>query len=241
MINLTGLHVSFTALVGSRNYNTAIEGSDKDFKQFVYPSFKHLYSGSTISKSKSLDTIDLEVHDIRKLPSLLSKSNVNFIEVLFSQDSHSTDNLYIELLGVKEEIARMNLPHLFNACMGMFNKHIKQYHKCLVDFNLKKAFKHASEAIRISSFVKYYADSNFHSFGECIWLEEGTLLYDKVMSTKRGEVSRYYIQQSLKKGEQEALEVRNMYMLRSFDVNIDTFIKSIVKHYVKKFIKEELY
>lgn len=76
--------VSFKALVGSYNYNLQTESSDKDYKVFFLPSFEGLYSGEKYSKSITSDTEDIEYHGIRKLPDMLWKSNVNFLEVLFS-------------------------------------------------------------------------------------------------------------------------------------------------------------
>ncbi|WP_206706321.1 zinc ribbon domain-containing protein [Anoxybacillus flavithermus] len=76
--------VSFKALVGSYNYNLQTESSDKDYKVFFLPSFEGLYSGEKYSKSITSDTEDIEYHDVRKLSDMLRKSNVNFLEVLFS-------------------------------------------------------------------------------------------------------------------------------------------------------------
>ena len=124
--------VSFKALVGSHNYNLQIESSDKDYKAFFLPSFEDLYSGEKYPKSITSDTEDIEYHDIRKLPNMLWKSNVNFLEVLFSMEVYKYDELYDKLRSKREEIVRMNLPYLYDACMGMFKQKYKEFKRDIV-------------------------------------------------------------------------------------------------------------
>lgn len=85
--------MAFKALVGSHNYNLADENSDKDYKMFVLPTFEDLYKGKMYSKQIIGETEDLDVHDIRKIVNLFYKSNINFIEVLFTNELHVNDAL----------------------------------------------------------------------------------------------------------------------------------------------------
>ena len=156
--------VSFKALVGSHNYNLQTETSDKDYKAFFIPSFIDLYYGEKYSKSITSDTEDIEYHDIRKLPDMLWKSNVNFLEVLFSVEVEKYDELYDKLRSKREEIARMNLPYLYDACMGMFNQKYKEFKRdvayedesCVVPMKQQpeKVYKHAMSALRILDFFR---------------------------------------------------------------------------------------
>lgn len=120
----------FKALVGSHNYNLNVDEientktgerfptSDRDYKVFVLPTFEDLYKGN--------------MYDIRKLPNILYKANINFIEVLFSNEIIINDELGREqklmlskIFENKDEIARMNLPRLYNSCSGMFLNKMK--------------------------------------------------------------------------------------------------------------------
>ena len=119
-----GRKVAFKALFGSHNYNLQTQESDRDYKYFVIPTFEDLYKGKFFSTSHVGDGDDYDVHDIRQLPNLWWKANINFLEVLFSEEYNfaGIDGvLYGRLAQIwklKDKIARMNLPYLFNACVG---------------------------------------------------------------------------------------------------------------------------
>lgn len=115
---LNGRRVVISALTGSHNYGLNTVTSDKDYKYFVMPTFEDLYHGTFFSSSHNSPELDYTVHDVRKLPELLYKSNINFMEVLFSVDQHH-DPIVNFLFYDRERTARMNLPYLWNACMGM--------------------------------------------------------------------------------------------------------------------------
>ena len=120
-------NVVLKALVASHNYNLATKESDKDYKVFVTPTFEELYHNKQYSKAiiKHTDGNDYDFHDIRKLKDLFFKANVNFLEVLASTDLIIPEgNPEIEeIYSLRKEIFKMNLPHLYDACKGMyFNK-----------------------------------------------------------------------------------------------------------------------
>jgi len=124
-MKINGRDIVLKALVGSHNYNLANEESDKDYKVFVLPTFEELYLGQRYAKSIITPTEDNDIHDIRKLSDLFFKANINYLEVLASDDLYiPSGNIEIlNLVRLKKDIYKMNLPHLFNACKGMyFNK-----------------------------------------------------------------------------------------------------------------------
>ena len=124
------------------------------------------------SKSITSDTEDIEYHDVRKLSDMLWKSNVNFLEVLFSVEVEKYDELYDKLRSKREEIARMNLPYLYDACMGMFNQKYKEFKRdvayedesCVVPMKRQpeKVYKHAMPALRILDFLERYKNFNYN-------------------------------------------------------------------------------
>lgn len=91
----------FRALVGSHNYNMNTPESDKDYKIFVAPTFNDLYFNKSYSNFIIGETEDYDIHDVRKLSNLLWKSNVNFMEVLFSEDIVINENV---TLSTKEHL-----------------------------------------------------------------------------------------------------------------------------------------
>ena len=107
---------AFKALVGSHNYNLNTQTSDKDYKVFVLPTFDDLFSGRQFSKATTGE-IDIEYHDIRKLSNLLWKSNINFLEVLFSEELEINTSLtkdskdkIEEIINLKDQILEWTYP-----------------------------------------------------------------------------------------------------------------------------------
>lgn len=192
--------ILFQALVGSHNYNLNDENSDVDYKVFTVPTFNDLYYGKQYSKSEVGIAADYDVHDVRKLTDLLWKSNINFTEVLFSSDfkiNHTeldrhTVSLIHRLIGMRDYIARMNLPYLYDACRGMHYSKMKLIHKGtsgtqhLVD-KFGWDTKQGLHAYRALDFLERFADNQFTSFGKAMYYNEE----DKqlLMNIKHGKMS----------------------------------------------------
>lgn len=181
--------VALKALVGSHNYNLANEESDKDYKVFVIPTFEELYKGKQYSHSIITPTEDNDIHDVRKLTDLLFKANINFLEVLASTEIIIPEgNEEIEeIISMRKEIFKMNLPHLYDACKGMHYNKMKLLLKGtegtqhLVD---KYGYdtKQALHAYRVLKFIEDFEANGFEDF-------EGAMRYEgedlKFMKTIR--------------------------------------------------------
>nr|WP_235887980.1 nucleotidyltransferase domain-containing protein [Neobacillus paridis] len=108
------VNLAFQAVVGSHNYNLVTPTSDKDKKAFFFPNFYILYKGfQPASKAITGETEDIEYHDIRKLTHLLFKSNVNFLEVLFSVEVNTYHPVYGKLS------YHLSLDFLYRSVLGM--------------------------------------------------------------------------------------------------------------------------
>lgn len=170
----------FRALVGSHNYNLNGPESDKDYKVFVAPTFADLYFNKQFAKMYVGEKEDLDVHDIRKLESVLWKANVNFLEILFTKeliinpDIQPNSKKQIEkIFKNKNKIAKMNLPYLYNACMGMHLTKLKQVTKGTEGTkHLVEKYgydtKQAMHSVRILDFLKRFADTDFEDFKAAI-------------------------------------------------------------------------
>jgi hypothetical protein len=237
---------SFKALVGSHNYNLQTPESDRDYKIFFYPAFDDLYSGEKYSKAKTSDNEDIEYHDIRKLPDMLWKSNVNFLEVLFSQEVQSDDTLYEKLHNRREEIARMNLPYLYDACMGMFYKKKKEYERDLnyIDLEeddavrMKKVNKHAMSAYRIMDFLYRYCANNFTDFQNAIKYKKKDQQRDFLLSIRNGhfEDVGLLVEQKLI----QANSLKESYKGKELNEELKEWIYDAIKEQVRDNILEEL-
>lgn len=231
---------SFKALVGSHNYNLNTPESDKDYKLFFYPSFDDLYSGEKYSKAMTSETEDIEYHDIRKLPDMLWKSNVNFIEVLFSTEVIEYDGLYKELHNKREYLARMNLPYLYDACMGMFYKKKKEFQR---DKNTddKKAFKHAMSALRIIDFLDRYEKTDFHNFQQSIKYSELDNAYYFLRDIRNGKHPIDKLESHFLLAEDNAnFLLKEVYKATNEDLKTKEWLYKVVKWEVEEKIFMEL-
>lgn len=225
----------FKALVGSHNYNLNTLTSDKDYKVFYYPSFDDLYYGDKSSKVKTSTIEDVEYHDIRKLPDMLWKSNVNFIEVLFSVEVEQYDGLYKDLHNKREAIAGMNLPYLYDACMGMFYKKVKEYERDLAKGeNWEKINKHVMTATRIVDFLDRYA-SNGWNFGKAINYKNEEAMRGTLLSIKNGEYKREVQLNLFIDGSKNLLAaMKNVYKSQLEDLETKEWLYKTVKFEVEE-------
>lgn len=193
--------IVFKSLVGSHNYNLNTNESDKDYKIFVIPTFDDLYFNNTFSKSYIGETEDFDAHDIRKCSSLWYKANVNFLEVLFSENFEINNNLcekskllIYQLYEMRNDIAKMNLKYLYDACIGMYHNKIKYLEKgtestqCLVD-KFGYDTKQALHAWRILDFLRNFADNGFSDFKSAIWYSDNNIKRKFLLDLKNGMYS----------------------------------------------------
>lgn len=237
------MDVVFKSLVGSHNYNLNNEKSDKDYKIFYYPTFEDLYYGRINSVSKKEKGNDVEYHDIRKLPQMLWKANVNFIEVLFSKevDVQTSSGLYNDLFERREQIARMNLPYLYDACNGMIHAKMKDADRDMnyVDSmdgwknQINKVSKSMYQVSRMHKFLRDYADGNFKSFAEAIDVENGEDR-DYLLKIKSGQVNPFTLfkmYEELHNSNQND-ELKKKYKEQAKDEKLYKEIEMLVQNYV---------
>jgi predicted nucleotidyltransferase len=181
---LEGRKLLFLARVGSTNYNLNREDSDKDFKVFFAPAFDDLYDGIYLNVPDcKIDGDDYNFHDVRKLNKLWWQANINFLEVLFSDEVILSDSdeevfgLLQDIFVMRNDIARMNLPYLYDACIGMSNNKLSLMHKgtegtqYLVD-RYKYDTKQFLHSYRVLDFLGRFACGWFNDFKEAITYDD---------------------------------------------------------------------
>jgi hypothetical protein len=235
----------FKALVGSHNYNLATPESDRDYKVFTVPSFEDLYLGKMYAETiiKHTDGNDYTAHDIRKLIQLLFKANVNYLEVLASNEIIIEEgNPEIEeIYSLRKEIFKMNLPHLYNACKGMYFNKMKLLTKGtegtqhLVD-KFGYDTKQAQHAYRIMKFIVDFEATDFEDF-------EGAIKYNgEDLQFMQDIRSGFFRQDSFENFAKHYYESTFVHLGRKYNeqpVNLE--LKEYLEQLVMKLIKRKMF
>lgn len=230
----------FKSLVGSHNYNLNTPESDKDYKVFFLPTFDDLYSGKDFYQKHLSEEKDIEGHDIRKVIRLWFKANVNFLEVLFSENTKvnpdlgkAIGGLLFKIFTMKDKIAKMNLPYLYDACLGMHYQKMDKLEKGtsgtqhLVD-KYGMDTKQCLHAYRILDFLQRFHENNFNDFKQAIWYDNRYLL-----DIKNGEFTLEEYKEKVNNKLEAIKDLEKKY--KSFEVDKDTkeSLQNIVKEIVK--------
>lgn len=187
-----GRKVILIAKVGSVNYNLNDNLSDEDYKVYVLPSKEDLYAGKRFVESIT-GVVDFAVHDIRDLEKQLYRSNINIIEVLFSVELTALAPELDSLVELREEIARMNLPYLYDTSFGIMNNKLKILDKGTKDTApLVEKYGYCTKsfisAYRGLDFIRRYQQNGFTSFEKAVRYNEKERAF--MLSMKRGAFSR---------------------------------------------------
>lgn len=84
-------------LLGSHFWGMNVEGSDKDYLQFVLPSKQDLFNGKFVSKQSADDAgNDINIKDVRLILKELGKGSVRIFEMLYSEPIQCDDAMYSE-------------------------------------------------------------------------------------------------------------------------------------------------
>lgn len=184
-----GHTICLKALVGSHNYNLNTPESDKDYKYFVWPTFDDLYENKTFHKEVVTDIEDYTIHDVRMLPTLFWKANLNFLEILYSQELEGNKALINYLMEHREELSTMNMHGLYAAAMGMsyekeklMTKDSPARHEAIEKYGYDP--KSACHALRVLDFlVKYYKT---HDMAKAFWYPDGSCEQELMLDIKKG-------------------------------------------------------
>lgn len=238
-----GRKIVFASMFGSHNYNLNTENSDKDYKLFIYPTFDDLYTGKYFSTSVVSPDFDYDIHDIRQLPELFWKTNINFMEVLFAEEimtfEWEPEYLIEWMLERKEDLARMNLPYLYNACVGMSLQKQKRMMgkgtestKHLVE-KYGYECKEASHAIRVLDFLLRYHNDGFCDFKRAIRYDRDDWMAETLIKVKTGMISLSDTKTMLGFKMSQVEDIKSDYLCCKPNVALKAELDSKIKEYIK--------
>ncbi|MCL2786139.1 MAG: nucleotidyltransferase domain-containing protein [Methanomassiliicoccaceae archaeon] len=238
----TRRNVAICSLVGSRNYNLHTESSDHDFIVFAMPTLDDMYERNEYLKEIKGDGYEIRVHDLRKLPDLLCKSNPSYVEIIFSRNNIMNGDMYSLLYDNRERIAGMNLPYIYASSVGMFLNRMKYLEKGtgntqhLVDMHGYDT-KQAMQAYRILSVLRWFADHR--SFEKAIRYDdngEGKEKRELLMDIRNGKFPLTEMRRML---DDYLRDTEDRYKKRYLDTAPDKEMMAAIRDGVKGFILSE--
>lgn len=220
-----GKALALKALVGSQNYRLHHQGSDKDYKVYVFMTFHELFMRE---KYQDLQANEFggedEYKDFHAFPEMLDKQNPAALEVLFSTELELAVNPHLrQLFEMRDDLVRMNLPRMFASCMGSAKEREKRVTRRrpsteelfdLYGYDTKSVM----HGYRYYDFVVRFAKSNFTDFAGAMTYNDEEREF--LLKVRHGELTEEAALALLKEKEQEAVAVKDLY--QSQEVNEET-------------------
>jgi len=124
LLQETGYEVVGVFLQGSQNYGLDTEQSDIDTKAIVLPRFAEFVENAHAVSTKLIleSNEQIDIKDIRVMFDVLKKSNINFLEILFTKHRFLNEKytgLLAPIFDNAERLATWNRRALYNSISGM--------------------------------------------------------------------------------------------------------------------------
>lgn len=171
--------IALRTLVGVHKDNLNTLNDTRNHKVFTIPSKKDLISGHFLSSRKIEGEDVFDVYDIRLLPGMIFKSNLEILYFLYSinnKDAEYTNPLTEELLNLRDELAVINLPYLYKSTVGTYHEHINKLVEGewdtqeLVNMYGYDTYK-AYLIFRSFVLLNHFNNNDFRNFGESLKME----------------------------------------------------------------------
>lgn len=241
------------ALQGSQNYGMAHTNSDIDSKLLVLPNVEDIVlNKKAISHTHVMPNNEhVDVKDVREYFKIFRKSNINFVEILFTDyflvNENYTD-VWTDLLRNREKIARIN-PYQAVSCMaGMASMKMKALdhpYPSRMYYIDKYGWdpKQLSHLLRIEQFTELYINGALYK--KCIYLEdEEKRNYIKEIKCNGGEMMT--LDEAKKEGNRAMSHI--LQMKESFQKKVenkvdkytDALLNNILYTLIERHIRMEL-
>lgn len=224
-------------LQGSQNYNLDTELSDVDTKAIKLPSLKEIVRNSKRTSTTLIlpNNEHCDVKDITLMYDCFKKSNINFLEILFT-DKFLVDYIYdkeiCDLRKEAEAIAMYDYKRLVNSMIGM-------------SYEKRKGLTHPYPAT-IDKIEKYGYDGKqlhhiirLHEF--LTRMEDGESFKDCLKSNKREELNELKIDPKYSVEEAVALADKTIEEMKTIRESSKKYAESEKNEDVEEFLNESLY
>lgn len=106
-------------LIGSQNFGLDTPDSDRDYFEIKMPELKDLCNPIPRNKEYKNDDGSVVKHiDIRSLPSLFYKSNLDTLQLLYSKEVKNGGSIEEYFSRYEEELSTINLSRFYKSVMG---------------------------------------------------------------------------------------------------------------------------
>ena len=239
-------------LQGSQNYGMADENSDIDSKMLVLPSMSDL-----VLNNKPFNKVHImqndehcDMKDVREYFKIFRKSNINFVEILFTDYwivNEKYQDIWLGLRARAEELARYN-PYAAVSCMkGMASEKL---HALCHEYPSRMSWiaqygfdpKQLSHLLRIKYFIDNYIAGE--SYKDCIYLKDSELR-ERLLQVKRTGLNLTK-EAAIELAEDTFACIANkadsfrQYNFDNPDKELDAFLDDMVYCLVKRSLQTEL-
>ena len=211
---------------GSGNYGLDYEGSDVDTKCVLTPSLKELTESKMTSNTYVRENDEhIDFKDIRAMLETFQKSNLNFLEILYTK-YYIINPMYEaewnKLVAARDSIVAMNLPSLIKSMKGIAGEKyhaLEHRYPSRIEWLDKYGYdpKQLHHLFRIEEFMDRWIDGE--SFADCLISTEPEYLIE----IKKG---KYNLDIARKQGKDAMDCIQEMYedYLKICDTTIDEII-----------------
>ena len=243
----TGRSVAICSLTGSRNHGLQTADSDYDFKAFVVPSLDDMYDFKEYFRKIDGKGYEISVHDLRKLPGLLCKSNPTYLEVLFSDEMYMDDGLKDLLYENRERIARMDPAYMYNSAIGTCYHRMKTIEKGTeTTQHLVKRYgydtKQGMHGYRMLRMLEWMAeDGSFEKAARYKDSRDGLERRELLLSIRNGMLTLGELKELVETTRNEIEErYKEAYMGKEADREMKAMIENGIKEFVLRRLREGL-
>lgn len=236
------------ALVGSYNYNVNTSNSDKDYKIILMPTFQDLYYNKKMAGTANSITQDVSWNSLREFPTMLYKSNIAVLEMLFADTI--VNSRYVDIwnyfINLRNDITVMNLPYLYNSCMGMIynaKKKLVNNESNIFPVSVVLPYEHnyniksATKIYRMYDFITRFVESDF-DFETAYRYKNNEESRQILLRIKNGYCNNIDISMHLSYVEQKAREKESIYMSHIENKKLYTELKEKTYWFIYNKIKE---
>ena len=239
------------ALQGSQNYGMSDENSDIDTKLLILPNMEDL----VLDKAAISHTVVLpndehcDVKDTRNYFHIFRKSNINFVEILFTDywiANPRYQDLWLELRARNEELARIN-PYAAVSCMkGMaIQKRKALFHKYPSKIHIIEKYGYDPKQLSHLLRIDYFIDNYVHHVPYWSCIRPIPKYRDQIIECKR---TGWYLTPT--GAEEEAdrilkhiIDIADKFIIghkNENDLELDKFLDSILYRIMERNIRSEL-